>query len=159
MYFSLVQHIMARRSLLLALALCMLPVAARAQDVLTEVSPKKMTKILTSMGLEVGEAKGAKDGEQPPLKFDLGGYQVLLFLANKNTDAQLFIGFGEQQVSTEKTNEWNSRHRFARAYRDKDGDAVLESDIDFTGGVTEVNIKAWVKIFRNILGEYAKFVR
>jgi hypothetical protein len=136
-----------------------LPVAARAQDVLTEVSPKKMTKLLTSMGLEVEEAKGAKDGEQPPLKFELGGSRVLLFLANKDTDAQLFVGLGGQEVSPEKTNEWNSRHRFARAYRDKDGDAVLESDIDFTGGVTEANIKAWVKLFRNLMGEYGKFVR
>ena len=100
------------RFLLAALALCTLPASARAQDVLTEVSPKKMTKSLTSMGLEVEEAK-SKDGEQPPLKFDLGGYRVLLFLANKNTDAQLFIGFGEQQISTDKTNEWNSKHRFA----------------------------------------------
>ena len=159
MYFSSVLHIMARRFLLVALALCMLPAAARAQDVLTEVSPKKITKILTSMGLEVQEAKGKGDSEQKALRFDLGGYRVVLFLANKDTDAQLFIGFGGQQVSTEKTNEWNSRHRFARAYRDEDGDAVLESDIDFTGGVTEANIKAWVKLFRNLTGEYAKFVR
>ena len=45
-------------------------------------------------------------------------------------DPQLFVGFGGQEVSTEKANEWNSRQRFARAYRDKDDDAVLESDID-----------------------------
>jgi len=159
MYFSSVPHISAPRFLLVALALCMLPVAARAQDVLTEASPKKITKILTSMGLEVQEAKGSEAGEQKALKFDLGGYRVVLFLAKDNTDAQLFIGFGGQQVSTEKTNEWNSRHRFARAYRDKDGDAVLEADIDFTGGVTEANIKAWVKLFRGLTGEYAKFVR
>jgi hypothetical protein len=159
MYFSSVFHVMARRSLLVALALCILSVPARAQDVLTETSPKKMTKILTSMGLEVEEGKPKEDDEHPRFKFDLGGYQVLLFLANKNTDAQLFVGFGGQQISTEKVNEWNTRHRFARAYRDKDGEAVLESDIDFTGGVTEANIKAWVKLFRRMMGEYAKFVR
>jgi hypothetical protein len=147
------------RSLLLALALYTLPTAARAQDVLTEASPKKMTKILTSMGLEVEETKGSGDGEQRALKFDLGGYRVVLFLAKDNTDAQLFVAFGGKQVSTEKANEWNVGHRFARAYRDKDGDAVLESDIDFTGGVTEPNIKAWVKLFRHLTGEYAKFVQ
>jgi hypothetical protein len=36
---------------------------------------------------------------------------------------------------------------------------VLESDIDFTGGVTEANIKAWVKLFRSLAGEYSKFVQ
>lgn len=147
------------RSLLVALAFCALPAAGRAQDVLTEVSPKKATKILTSMGLEVQEVKASGGDEQPPLKFELGGYKVLLFLAKDHSDAQLFVGFGGEQISTDKVNEWNSRHRFARAYRDKDGDAVLESDIDFTGGVTEANIKAWVKLFRDLMGQYAKFVR
>jgi hypothetical protein len=146
------------RSLLIALALYMLPAVARAQDVLTEVSPKRMTKILTSMGLEIQESKGSGEGEQRALKFDLGGYRVVLFLAKDNSDAQLFVGFGGKEVSTDKTNEWNTGHRFARAYRDKDGDAVLESDIDFTGGVTEANIKAWIKLFRHLTGEYAKFV-
>jgi hypothetical protein len=116
-----------------------------------------MTKILTSMGLELQEAKGSGDAERA-IKFDLGGYRVVLFLAKDDSDAQLFVGFGGKEVSTDKVNEWNVGHRFARAYRDKDGDAVLESDIDFTGGVTEANIKAWIKLFRQVMNEYAKFV-
>jgi hypothetical protein len=152
-------HRSVTRLLLVLFALCTTtPAAARAQEVLTEVSPKKMAKILTSMGLEVRETKTTGDGKNPVIKFDLAGYQVVLFLANDNTDAQLFVGFGGQKLTTEKLNEWNRRHRFTRAYRDEDGDSVLEADIDFTGGVTEANIKAWVKIFRNITGEYARFV-
>lgn len=155
-YIASVWRIVARRSLPVALALCLLPVAAGAQDVLTEASPKKITKILTSMGLEIQETKG--EGDQPIFKFDLAGYQVLLILAKDHTDAQLYVGFGGRQVSTEKVNEWNARHRFGRAYRDKDGEPVLESDIDFTGGVTEANIKAWIKLFRDLMGAYSKFV-
>jgi hypothetical protein len=136
----------------------MVPAASQAQDVLTEVSPKKMTKILTSMGLEVQEPKGTSDGDKRVIRFDLGGYRTVLFLAKDDTDAQLFVGFGGKQASNEKMNQWNSGHRFARAYSDKDGDAVLESDIDFTGGVTDANIKAWIKLFRQLTGEYAKFV-
>jgi hypothetical protein len=157
-YIPSVLHIVARRSLPVAVALCLLPVALQAQDVLTEASPKKITKILTSMGLEIQETKGKGESEQPILKFDLAGYQVLLILAKDHTDAQLYVGFGGRQVSAEKVNEWNARHRFARAYRDKDGEPVLESDIDFTGGVTEANIKAWVKLFRDLMGAYSKFV-
>ena len=108
------------------------------------------------MGLEIQETKGESD--QPIFKFDLAGYQVLLILAKDHTDAQLYVGFGGRQVSTDKVNEWNARHRFGRAYRDKDGEPVLESDIDFTGGVTEANIKAWVKLFRDLMGSYSKFV-
>jgi Putative bacterial sensory transduction regulator len=149
---------LAPRALLVVLALCMLPHTVRAQDVLTEVSPKKMAKILTSMGLEPQELKGSGESQNRALKFELAGYKVVLFLAKDETDAQLFVGFRDKQISAEKTNEWNREHRFTRAYRDKDGDAVLESDIDFTGGVTEANIKAWVKIFRDLTSQYAKFV-
>ena len=81
-----------------------------------------------------------------------------MFLLNQNTDAQLYIGF-QQKISAERVNEWNQGHRFARAYRDKDGDAVLEADLDFTGGVTEANVKAWVKLYRDVLGEYVQFIR
>jgi hypothetical protein len=148
-----------RRLLLVLFALCtMISAGAWAQDILTEVPPKKMTKILTSMGLEVKETKTTSDGKNPVLKFDLAGYGVVLFLAKDHSDGQLFVGFRDQQITPEKMNEWNRGHRFTRAYRDDDGDSVLESDIDFTGGVTEANIKAWVKIFRNSMSEYSRYV-
>jgi hypothetical protein len=157
MLLESIRHVQPRRFLPVLLALCLAIVpAARAQEVLTEVSAKRMTKILTSMGFEVKE--GERSGDDPTLKFQLAGYNVLLLFANKNTDAQLYIGFGDQQVSTDKVNEWNRKHRFARAYRDDDGNPVLESDIDFTGGVTEANIKAWVTLYRNLLNQYVKFL-
>ena len=41
--------------LLAAVALCMaVPTAGQAQSVMTEVSPERMTTILTSMGLSLG---------------------------------------------------------------------------------------------------------
>jgi hypothetical protein len=159
MFRSSAPYLLAGRSVLVALALYLMPAAAQAQDVLTEVSPKRMTKILTSMGMEVEEPKGSGEDAQRVLRFDLGGYRVVLFLAKDNSDAQLFVGFRGKDLSTDKANDWNREHRFGRAYRDKEGDAVLESDIDFTGGVTEANIKAWVKLFRNLAGEYSKFVQ
>jgi hypothetical protein len=147
-----------RLALLAGLALCLFTAApARAQATLASVSPQKMTEILTSMGLEAKLAE--KKGEQePPLVFDLAGYNVMLFLANENTDGQLFVAF-RGKVSTDRINEWNQKYRFTRAYRDKDGDPALESDIDFTGGVTEANVKAWVKMFRDQVGEYHRFVK
>jgi len=116
-----------------------------------------VTRILTAMGLEATEAPGAKEGEQAPLLLELGGYRALLFLLNDNTDGQLYVVF-KGKVKTEQMNEWNRDHRFARAYRDDDGDAVLEADLDFAGGVTEEAIKAWVRLFRDMTMDYAKYV-
>ena len=147
------------RSVLLAiLAFCVvLPAAARAQAVRTEVSAKDMTRILTAMGLEV-QALDAGRAERSAMKFELGGYPVVLVLANGNSDASLYAGFTDTKTKVNKVNEWNQQKRFSRAYIDKDGDPVLEADIDFTGGVTEANIKAWVKLYRDQLMEYARFL-
>ena len=46
----------------------------------------------------------------------------------------------------------------AEPYLPDDDDAVLESDIDFTGGVTEENIKAWITLFHSLAREYAQVV-
>ena len=144
------------RSALLALALCIgIGRPGHAQKALTEVPPDRMAQILTSMGLELQERKEA--GEQTMLRIELASYSASLILANQNTDAQLYAWF-KGKLKPEKANEWNKRHRFARAYVDDDGDAVLESDIDFTGGVTEANIKAWIKLYRDQLGAFAAFL-
>ena len=146
----------AVRPLALALALSLAgPAAAEAQDVLSAVSPVKMSRILTDLGIE---AELSGDDETPRFRFEYNGYRMLLFLANENTDAQLYIGFLDGEISDKQLNEWNRDHRFARAYRDTDDDAVLEADIDFTGGVTEANIKAWIRLFGSLAQDYAKIV-
>ena len=146
----------AVRALGLALvSAVILPGAARAQEVHAEVTPVKMSKILTSMGIE---AELSGDDATPRFRFEHQGYKMALFLANKNTDAQLYIGFLDGEISDRDLNVWNRDHRFSRAYRDTDDDAVLESDIDFTGGVTEANIKAWIRLFLSSAVDYAKLV-
>jgi hypothetical protein len=131
------------------------PAAARAQEILTEVSPVKMARILTALGID---AELSGDDDTPRFKFEYNGYRMLLFLANNNTDAQLYIGFLDGEITDRQLNEWNRDHRFARAYRDKDDDGVLEADLDFTGGVTEANIKAWIRLFGSLAQDYAKVV-
>lgn len=154
---ALLRSALVRPTLIAALCTA-LPAPAEAQAVMREISPERMTEILTSMGLEAREAPGAPDGEQAPLLVELGGYRALVFLLNENTDAQLYVVF-DGKVKTDRVNEWNRDHRFARAYRDEDGDAVLEADLDFAGGVTEEAVKAWVRLFRDMAMSYADFVR
>jgi hypothetical protein len=146
-------------SLLLAAALCVtLPGVAHGQKVMTSIEPDRMTRILEAAGIEVSEYDGdvKSDGEEPPLVVELGDYQGLLFLLNDNTDAQLFIVFNAD-LSTEKMNEWNREHRFARAYRDDEGRAVLEGDLDFVGGVTEPAVQAWATLFRDLAVDYGSY--
>ena len=137
----------------LGLALLAAPVrSAAAQDVMTAVSAKHLEAILTGMGFDFTQKN------DHTWKFELGDKNVLLFLENDNTDAQLYIGFGDTKVSMSKMNEWNKSHRFTRAYADDESNPVLESDLDFTGGVTDETIKAWIKLYGTQVRAYVKFL-
>ena len=43
-----------------------------------------------------------------------------------------------------KCNQWNLSKKYSRAYMDKDGDPVLELDLDLEGGVTVARIKDYI---------------
>ena len=145
------------RTALAAIGLVMLTAAARpatasAQEIMSSVSAKHMESILSSMGLDFEKKSDTS------WRVDLDGKKVLLIMANDNTDAQLYIGFGDTQVNAKQMNEWNSDHRFGRAYADDDGNPVLESDLDFAGGVTDDIIKAWIKLYGAQVKSYIKFL-
>jgi len=145
----------AVRAAVTALGLALLATTARpaaAQDIMTSVSAKHMESILSGMGVDFTQKN------DHTWKFELGGKNVLLFLENDATDAQLYIGFGDTKVSPSKMNEWNKSHRFTRAYSDDDSNPVLESDLDFAGGVTDDIIKAWIKLYGTQVKAYVKFL-
>ena len=48
-------------------------------------------------------------------------------------------------------NDWNRTKRFSRAYLDRDGDVVLETEVDIEPGMSEEAIKTWIKGFGVIL--------
>ncbi|HKV74899.1 MAG TPA: YbjN domain-containing protein [Gemmatimonadales bacterium] len=135
-----------------ALMTAALPATLRAQDVMTTVSDKHMESLLTGMGFDVTKTK------DHTWKFELSGYKVLLFLENDNSDGQLYVGFSDLTVTGKKMNEWNKSKRFARAYADDDENPVLESDLDFAGGVTDDAIKAWIKLYRSQVVNFVKFI-
>jgi hypothetical protein len=138
-----------------AFGLALLASAARpaaAQDVMTAVSAKHIESILTQMGFDYTQKN------DHAWKFELGEKNVLLFLENDNTDAQLYVGFGDTKVTASQMNDWNKEHRFTRAYADDENNPVLESDLDFAGGVTDQTIKAWIKLYGTQVRAYVKFL-
>jgi len=138
-----------------ALGLVLLAVPARsaaAQGVMTAVPANHIESILTGMGLSFTQ----KDDHT--WQFELGEKSVLLFLENANTDAQLYVGFADTTVSFGQMNQWNKTHRFTRAYADDESNPVLESDLDFAGGVTDETIKAWIQLYGSQVKAYVKFL-
>ena len=77
--------------------------------------------------------------------FKMNGYKVIL--VNKGEDIQIFAIFSGKKITLTRINEWNKTKRFSRAYLDDDGDAVLDADLDFEGGVTGETLLRFLKIF------------
>lgn len=80
------------------------------------------------------------------IQIDMFGLKVQLF--PQPSSAQLFAGFSSSRaMSPIIINEWNRTKRFSRSYIDREGDPILESDIDLEGGVTEKAIVTWIQTF------------
>jgi hypothetical protein len=72
---------------------------------------------------------------------------------------QLFAGFSMRNPPTlQRINAWNQEKRFSRAYLDKDGDPVLESDLRLTDGVTRETVVSFLKIFEISLSAFATWI-
>jgi hypothetical protein len=53
-----------------------------------------------------------------------------------------------------KVNKFNRERRFGRAYIDKDGDPVIEMDVDLDGGVARDHIVESIATWRAIVSRY-----
>ena len=144
----------ARRILsgLAAATLLIISPAVRADqgEIIKELSVTNTERILEALKIEYSELK-------PGIySFNLGGYKTLLF--NKGKNLQFYASF-KKKTTMGRINDWNASKRYTRAYLDKDGDPVLESDLDLEGGVSYGALaeffKTWVtsvKLFTQHIG-------
>lgn len=54
-------------------------------------------------------------------------------------------------------NAWNYEKRFAKAYLDRDGDLVLEWDVDLDGGVSVAYVAESIATFQTMLNTFDRF--
>lgn len=86
--------------------------------------------------------------------FKMNGYKVIL--VNKGEDIQILAFFSGKKITLTRINEWNKTKRFSRAYLDDDGDAVLDADLDFEGGVTGETLLRFLKIFSDSVEAFSE---
>jgi Putative bacterial sensory transduction regulator len=122
-----------------------------AQEVVSEVSTEQLRKMLESMGYEVEQPK------EDMLQFAIEGHTALI--VNKRTNIQFYSYFKKQKrMDLKKVNEWNATKRFSRAYLDKDGDAVIEWDVDLEGGTTAGALKESIRTYRHGVMAFVRFL-
>lgn len=139
---SLARHLLITCSLISAIVL--VPISAFSQVTEDATVIRSASSTLIEKLLEAAEL------DHSPIKhnvysFKVRGYKAIVFV--KDDDIQLYAGFSGKKVSLNRINDWNKGKRFSRAYLDDDGDAVLEADLDFEGGVTAETIIRFFGLF------------
>lgn len=124
-------------------------VAAADADIVEKMTAGKIERIMSDLALV-----NVTEIDNNTYRFEYEGLKILVF--NKEDTMQLYAGFSGAKISLSRINEWNKTKRFTRAYLDKDNDPVLEGDIELTGGVTEKNVKEWIKTYQVSIRAYKK---
>lgn len=107
----------------------------------------------------------SKPGEDPYLESNRNGLKFLVLFMNctdnKNCKTlQYYMGFSDaKNVSLDRFNEWNKTKRFARAYRDDEGDPVLEMDVDVDfAGIPRENIGETFNTWASLMDSFRAFI-
>jgi hypothetical protein len=136
-----------KKLLLAGAAILLLPPSAPAQEVFKEISSQRLEDLLRGMNIQF--TKGT--GDKGTTFYDYKSKTVQLRLWNFN-GKDLMIDVFLPKVEWEVVNNWNGRAKFSRARLNKDKQtgvesAVIESNLDLAGGVTEEAIKHFIRSF------------
>ena len=124
--------------------------------IITSMTSFRFEELVQAMGFECTRGKDATGTDDTFFTFRAEGYKVAAFTNDPNY-LLLYSAFSDVRPTLATVNGWNQSNSFSRAYVDKDGNAVLESDIILTGGVTQDNIEMFVKTFRDSVVRWARF--
>ncbi|HMP60908.1 MAG TPA: YbjN domain-containing protein [Gemmatales bacterium] len=127
------------------------PAWAEDDDIVTKMSARRLERILNSFN----DVKNLREVKDDAYSFEVDGLKILLFNSGQTMQvAAIFDG----RATLERLNQWNLSKKFTRALRNSDHKPVLDSALELTGGVTELNVKEWLKTYVYMLKEFRKFL-
>lgn len=148
-----------RMTLSLTLALVLWTAPAQAQDkIYTSMSTAQIEQILRKLDVDYKKSasKTAEDVFFYDYKRDKNSVRLHYF---GGKDLMLDVMFKDYPLET--INRWNARAKFSRVSlqkRDKTPWTVLEMNLDILGGVTENNVRHFIKSFHEEISEFDRFL-
>lgn len=138
---------------LVVLVLCLLghPGPARA-DVLTQVSTEAIAEIMN------GEGYATTIEEDGDIVWKIDGVTTQLLVDADAKTISFRVSYKNERTTLKMINEWNRTTRFSQSYLDDDGDPVLESDLQFEGGITRERVIDYLRVCRRLLEVWTKEV-
>lgn len=138
----------------------MMTAAMPAHAELVSANPQVIAQIVQSQGLPA-EVK-TPSGENPYIESSHSKLKFLIIFMNCNDDKrncktiQFYMGYNDAKDATlDQLNSWNRQKRFARAYRDEEGDAVLEMDVDLDfNGIPRENVGEAINTWKSLMDAY-----
>lgn len=107
----------------------------------------------------------SKSDADPYIESSRNGLKFLVIFMNcedhKNCKTmQYYMGFSDaKDVSLDRFNEWNKTKRFARGYKDDEGDPVLEMDVDVDfAGIPRENLGETFNTWASLMDSYREFI-
>lgn len=128
---------------------------ARAESpVLTAISTQQAEGLFRDMGFT-----GIETDSDGDLIVTMQGMRVLVLVGSaKGQMMQFRFAIAGSDANMRKINDWNRTKQYSRAYLDDDGDPVLESEQDLTGGVTLDRLRDFIKTYNTSLSVFLKEV-
>jgi hypothetical protein len=118
--------------------------ASADQRVLSRITADDLRRILGEegyMGVEISDANGIGT-------FRIDGTSVVLVINDDKEAVSMVAAWRDVETSLRQMNEWNRSKKYSRAFLDKDGDPVIQLDLDLAGGVTIGRVKDFVSTVR-----------
>jgi hypothetical protein len=147
-----------------ALALACVVSAPAHAELVSAKDPAVIRQILEGQGLP---AELRKSDDSPPyLESKHNGLKFLILFMNCDDSkrncatVQFYMSFSDaDNASLENLNNWNKDKRFARAYRDDEGDPVLEMDLDLDfDGLPRKNVGEAINTWKSLMDAFQKHV-
>jgi hypothetical protein len=133
---------------------------SEAQDgTLARIQPSQMASVLRARGLE---AEIVTENNRTRIRTEIGGRRSTIHFYACNDDGCQSIQYRtlfrrNERFTLAFVNAWNYEKRFAKTYLDRDGDLVLEWDVDLDGGVTVGFVTESVATFQTMLTAFDRF--
>ncbi|MDK2761615.1 MAG: YbjN domain-containing protein [Sphingopyxis sp.] len=132
-------------------------------ELINAANPATIKAIVESQGWPATIV--AKAGDDPYIESNRDGLKFLVLFMNcdggkKCKTLQYYMGFSDaKDVPLDRINQWNKDKRFARAYKDDEGDPVLEMDVDLDfAGIPRENVGESFNTWASLMDSFREYI-
>ncbi|MGU9981397.1 YbjN domain-containing protein [Phreatobacter sp. HK31-P] len=128
-------------------------------ETIARIFPGQMAALLRDRG---NPAEVVTENNRTRIRTEIGNRRSSIYFYACNDDGCQSIQYRtlfqrHERFTLAFVNAWNFEKRFAKAYLDRDGDLVLEWDVDLDGGVSVAFVAESIATFQTMLANFDRF--